>query len=132
MGFMGGLMGNASKVDTGDLAEEFGPLLGEGEVMEHAYKLTRDVFIFTNRRFIFVDKQGITGKKTSYLSVPYTKISSFAVETAGALDLDAELKIWISGFGGGTSASPTMIQAQFTKNVNIYEVQALLAHYTCG
>jgi hypothetical protein len=124
MGLMSGLMGNASKVEVGEIAEEYAPLLGAGEEMQHAYKLARDVFIFTNRRLILVDKQGITGKKVEYLSVPYKSIVRFAVETAGTFDLDAELKIWTSGQDGH-------IQKQFTKAVNIYEVQSLLAEYVC-
>lgn len=46
----------------------------------------------------------------------------FSVETAGSFDLDAELKIWISG-------SPTPIQTQLNKQLSIYEVQAVLASY---
>lgn len=125
MGLMSGLMGNASKVDIAEIQEEFSKLLGTGEEMQHAYKLTRDVFIFTNRRLILVDKQGMTGKKTDYLSIPYKHIIRFAVETAGGFDLDAELKIWTSGEGG-------FIEKQFSKSVNIYEVQALLAEYVAG
>ncbi len=124
MGLMSGLMGNAAKVDIAEVAQEYGTLLGSGEEMQHAYKLVRDVFIFTNRRLILVDKQGITGKKVEYLSVPYKSIVRFAVETAGTFDLDAELKIWTSGHEGA-------IQKQFNKAVNIYEVQSLLAEYVC-
>ena len=69
-----------------------------------------------------IDKQGLTGKKVEYHSVPYRSITHFAVETAGTFDLDAELKIWISG-----NAVP--IQKQFTKQVDIYEVQAILSHF---
>jgi len=54
------------------------------------------LFIFTNKRLILVDKQGITGKKIEYFSVVYKSISRFSIETAGNFDLDAELKIWIS------------------------------------
>lgn len=124
MGLMAGLTGNASKVEVEQLFEEYGPLLGNGEEMQHAYKLARDVFIFTNRRLILVDKQGITGKKVEYLSIPYRSILRFAVETAGRFDLDAELKIWTSGAEG-------VIQKQFNKAVNIYEVQSLLTEYVC-
>ena len=61
-----------------------------------AFKLLRDVYIFTSKRLILVDKQGLTGKKVEMLSIPYRAISRFSVETAGHFDLDAELKIWIS------------------------------------
>jgi hypothetical protein len=60
-----------------------------------AYLLIRDTILFTDRRLILIDKQGITGKKTEYHSIPYRSITHFAVETAGTFDLDAELKIWV-------------------------------------
>lgn len=125
MGLMSGLMGNASKVELEEIVKEYGALLGTAEEMQHAYKLTRDVIIFTNRRLIFIDKQGMTGKKVEYLSVPYKSVKYFSVETSGTFDLDAELKIWLSGTDG-------VLQKQFSKSANIYEVQALLAEYVCG
>jgi hypothetical protein len=80
------------------------------------------MFIFTNKRLILVDKQGLTGKKVEYHSIPYRNITHFSIETAGNFDLDAELKIWISG-----NALP--LQKQFNKNLNIYELQSVLAEY---
>ena len=34
----------------------------DDEKVEHAYKLIRDLIVFTNRRLILVDKQGVTDK----------------------------------------------------------------------
>lgn len=121
---MMGLFDNASKVDVTAIAQEYAQILGPGESIEHAYKLVRDMFIFTNFRLILVDKQGMTGKKVEYLSIPYKSVIRFAVETAGTFDLDAELKLWTSGM-----VQP--VSKQFNKAVNIYEVQALLAKYVC-
>ncbi|MDG4657739.1 PH domain-containing protein [Ectobacillus antri] len=121
MGFLDGIMGNASEVSVQDVQKEFSNILAAGEQVEKAYRLIRDMFIFTDKRLILVDKQGITGKKTEYHSVPYRSITHFSIETAGSFDLDAELKIWISGGG--------MIQKQFNKNLNIYELQSVLAAY---
>lgn len=125
MGLMNGLMGNAGVMDPGTANSEFGRLLGQGEQIHVAYQLLRDSFLFTNRRLILVDKQGITGRKTEYHSVLYKSITHFSVETAGSFDLDAELKIWISG-------NPVPIQKQFSKGVNIYEVQAMLTHFVAA
>ncbi|WP_380281132.1 PH domain-containing protein [Kitasatospora purpeofusca] len=116
------LFGNAHRVDNDEARKEFAQLFSEGEQLQAAYQLLRDSFLFTDRRLILVDKQGITGKKTEYHSIPYRSISHFAVETAGNLDLDAELKIWVSG-----AALP--ISKNFTKGVDIYEVQALLTEF---
>jgi hypothetical protein len=55
------------------------------------------MYVFTNKRLILIDKQGMTGRKVDYHSIPYRAITQFKIETAGHFDLDAELKIWISG-----------------------------------
>ncbi|OCA84444.1 cytoplasmic protein [Bacillus sp. FJAT-27225] len=122
MGFLDGLMGNASEVSLPEVQKEFAKVLAPEEKIEKAYRLVRDMFIFTNRRLILVDKQGITGKKTEYHSIPYRNITHFSIETAGSFDLDAELKIWISG-------SQLPLQKQFNKSLNIYELQSVLAAY---
>lgn len=97
MGLLDGLMGNASEVDTSDIQDELAPILSDTETVVSAYKLIRDLVVFTNYRFMFIDKQGVTGRKVEYRSVPYKSITQFKVETAGHFDLDAELKIFISG-----------------------------------
>ncbi|MEU6735744.1 PH domain-containing protein [Streptomyces physcomitrii] len=116
------LFGNAHTVDPGKAAQEYARLLGQGEQIYGAYQLIRDTLLFTDRRLILVDKQGMTGKKVEYHSIPYRSISHFSVETAGHFDLDAELKIWIS-------SSTTPIQKTFTKGVDIYQVQAILTQF---
>jgi Bacterial PH domain len=73
------------------------PLLIEGETVEHAYKLLRDLIVFTNKRLILVGKQGITGKKQEILSIPYGRIVKFSKENAGRMDFDAEIKVWVQG-----------------------------------
>ncbi|MFM8623818.1 MAG: PH domain-containing protein [Betaproteobacteria bacterium] len=122
MGLLDGVMGNASKIDNSKIQQEFSQILAPGERVEHAYQLIRDYFVFTDKRFVLVDKQGITGSKTEYHSIPYRSITHFSIETAGTFDLDAELKIWIS-----STAEP--IKKQFNKRLSIYEVQSVLASY---
>lgn len=122
MGILDGVMGNASKIDPLKIQEEFSQILAPGERVEHAYQLIRDYFVFTDKRFVLVDKQGLTGSKVAYHSIPYRSIIHFSIETGGTFDLDAELKIWIS-----STAEP--IQRQFNKRLSIYEVQAVLASY---
>lgn len=121
MGFLNGLLGNASTANKEEVTKEVEQLLADGEEVDAAFKLIRDLIIFTDRRLMFVDKQGITGKKVEYQSIPYKSISRFSVETAGRFDLDAELKIWISG-----EQTPT-ISKQFKKDSSIYDIQKILA-----
>ena len=75
------------------------PLLVEGEEHIGSYQSIRDGVVFTNKRIIAINIQGITGKKKDFTSLPYSKIQAFSVETAGVFDLDSELELWFSGVG---------------------------------
>ena len=121
MGFLDGLLGNASAVSEKEIQEELQPILFPGERVDKAYKIIRDMFVFTDKRLILIDKQGVTGKKVEYMSLPYKSIARFSIETAGTFDLDAELKIWIS-----SAVEPT-VSKQFKKDSNVYDVQRILA-----
>ena len=76
-----------------------GDLLIEGESIMSSFKTVRDMVIFTNKRIIAVNVQGITGKKKDFTSLPYSKIQAFSIESAGSFDLDVELELWFSGLG---------------------------------
>jgi hypothetical protein len=121
MGFMDGILGNASTVNKEEVTKELEHLLANGEKIDVAFKLIRDLIVFTNKRLLLVDKQGLTGKKIDYHSIPFKSISHFSVETAGHFDLDSELKIWISG------AKEPAISRQFKKDKSIYDIQKILA-----
>ncbi|GFZ91077.1 hypothetical protein GCM10011531_23550 [Aquaticitalea lipolytica] len=115
------LLGNASEVSTEKLKEKYGRLLISNEQIELGFALFRDVFMFTNKRLILIDVQGLTGSKIEYKSMPYKSISRFSLETSGTFDLDAELKIWIS------SENIPTVSKKFNKSINVYEVQQYLA-----
>ncbi|WP_295181863.1 PH domain-containing protein [uncultured Christiangramia sp.] len=124
MGLLSSLLGNAGAIENSIIQEKYGKFLIDSEEVIAGFKIIRDTFIFTNKRLIIIDVQGLTGSKIEYFSVLYKSITRFSVETAGSFDLDAELKIWISG-----EQSPS-ISKKFNKKVDIYEVQKLLAEYT--
>lgn len=121
MGLFSGLLGNASQKDNDKVEEQLQDILVPGEAVELAFSLVRDLIVFTEKRLILVDKQGMTGKKTSYRSIPYRSVSRFTVETSGHFDLDAELKIWIS-----SAMEPAEI-LQFKSDKNIIQIQRALA-----
>ena len=123
MGLFSALLGNAGAVSKENLIKDYGKLLIEGEEIELGFKLIRDTFIFTTKRLILIEKQGITGSKVEYKSIIYKSISRFSVETAGTFDLEAELKIWVS-----SETNPSIVK-QFNKAVNVYDVQNVLAHH---
>ena len=75
------------------------PILVNGEEIVRCFQSIRDGVVFTGKRIITINIQGITGKKKDFTSLPYNKIQAFSVETAGAFDLDSELDLWFSGLG---------------------------------
>ena len=86
-------------IDTDNILEPINSFLIDGETVFAAFKTIRDQLIFTNKRIISANVQGITGSKVDYTSMPYSKIQTFSVETAGTLDLDCEIEIYISAVG---------------------------------
>lgn len=86
-------------VDISTLADKVAPLLVAGEEVRQAYKAVRDSVVFTNKRIITINVQGVVGKKVDYTSLPYTRIQAFSVESAGLIDLESELELWFSGLG---------------------------------
>lgn len=122
MGLFNAILGNASEVSIEAVSKEFEPILIDGEIIEKAYRMIKDMLIFTNKRLILVEKQ-LVGTKVDYLSIPYTNVIKFSKESAGILDLDAELKIWIKD-------EPQPISKQFGKSGNnINEVYRILSQH---
>jgi len=105
--------------DADATAKDLDGLLLEGERVYAAFRGIRDFVAFTEKRIIAVNVQGITGKKRDYTSLPYTKIQSFSVETAGTFDLDAELDLWFSGLG--------KVRLEFTSAVDIRWMSQFIA-----
>jgi len=122
MGLLDALTGNATEAASEKLQTELKPVLVEGETILRAFKTVRDLFVFTEQRLILIDKQGLTGKKVEYLSLPYRSITRFAVETGGTFDRDAELRIWISG-------DPHPLEREIRKGADILGVQRTLAEH---
>jgi hypothetical protein len=122
LGLFDGLMGNATEVSKDVIQTEVKDLIAKNEKVEQAYKLIRDLFVFTDKRLILIDKQGVTGKKIEYHSIPYRSVVHFSIETAGTFDFEAELKIWLSNGG-------EPIEKRFTKQSDIYKIQSVLATY---
>ena len=82
-----------------DYAEKVAELLIEGESVLGAFKSMRDGVVFTDKRLIAVNVQGMTGSKKDFTSLPYKNIVAYSVETSGTLDIDTELEIYFSALG---------------------------------
>lgn len=87
------------QIDPNMVMGDVQPLLVNGEQVISAYKAMRDYCVFTTKRVIAVNVQGMTGKKKDFTSLPYSKVSAYSVETSGVLDMDSELEMYFSGLG---------------------------------
>ena len=88
-----------------------GGILVNGETVVHTYKSVRDGVVFTNKRLIAINIQGLTGKKKAITVLPFDRVQAFSVETAGVIDLDSELYLWFSGMG--------QIKFEFTSRTDV-------------
>jgi hypothetical protein len=97
--FQNGVFVKLGPSNPSEIAAELAPMLVDGEAVHLSFKGMRDSVVFTNKRLIAVNVQGLTGKKRDYSSLPYSKIQAWSIETAGRFDFDAELELWFSGLG---------------------------------
>lgn len=109
------------RIDDNSVVKDIAPLFVEGEHIIGSYKGIRDYVVFTNKRLIAVNVQGMTGKKKDFSSLPYSKIQAFSVETSGRLDLDSELELWFSGLG--------KVKLEFTGDSDIVKIGHLIGTY---
>lgn len=121
MDFTNGAFVKLSAVHPAEVGEGVVELLVPGEQIQQAFKAMRDYVVFTDKRLIAVNVQGITGKKKDFTSLPYSKVQAFSVETAGTFDLDAELDLWFSGLG--------KVRLEFKGRADIRQLGQLIAGY---
>ena len=124
MGLFNTIFGVASEVNANEIKEKYPELLLEEETVEFACKIIRDRWIFTDRRLVMIDVQGVTGSKKSFHSVPYRSITHFDVESAGTFDMDSEVKIWIS-------STDEPIVKELKRGFDVFALQRILTYFTC-
>lgn len=112
---------NLKEMPVSKIRPEVRDLLVEGEDVVQSFQTVRDQVIFTNKRVIAVNVQGITGKKTSYYSYPYSKVQYFGVETAGVMDIDSELVIIFS--------DGNRLQFDFKSKVDVKGICSMISKY---
>lgn len=106
---------------TDSVGKGIDQLLITGETIIGSYKGIRDSVIFTNKRVIAVNVQGMTGKKKDYTSLPYSKIQAFSVETSGVFDMDSELELWFSSLG--------LVTFEFTGGSDIVKIGQAIGEF---
>lgn len=104
-----------------DYAENVTEFLLEDEHIIDSYKSMRDGVVFTNKRIIAVNVQGITGSKKDFTTLPYKNIVAYSVETSGTFDLDSELEIYFSAIG--------KVRFEFTGKTSMLEISKTIASY---
>ncbi|WP_448211592.1 PH domain-containing protein [Colwellia sp. MEBiC06753] len=95
-------------------------LLGDEQIVD-AYSSMRDGVVFTDKRIIAVNVQGLTGSKKDFTSLPYKNIVAYSVETSGTFDLDAELEIYFSALG--------QVRFEFSGKTAIVEISKVISHH---
>ncbi len=108
-------------VDNNTYASVVSPILITDEKILGTYKGIRDGVVFTDKRIISINVQGLTGTKKDITSLPYSKVQAFSVETAGVLDFDSELDLWFSGLG--------KIRFEFSKNSNVSQICNMISKH---
>ena len=117
--FKNGTFVKLKPVNDNAFANIISPMFVSGEEIIGTYQSIRDGIVFTNKRIIVINVQGITGKKKDFTSLPYSKIQAYSVETAGVLDLDSELELWFSGLG--------KIKLEFTAGANVAQICKMIS-----
>lgn len=112
---------NLKSVSVSQIRPEVSEILVPGEDIIQCFQTVRDQVLFTSKRVFVVNVQGITGKKVSYYSYPYSKVQYFGIETAGVLDIDSELVLVFS--------DGNRLQFDFKAAVNIKGICAGISKY---
>lgn len=112
---------NLKSVSVSQIRPEVSEILVPGEEIIQCFQTVRDQVLFTSKRVFVVNVQGITGKKVSYYSYPYSKVQYFGIETAGVLDIDSELVLVFS--------DGNRLQFDFKAGVNIKGICAGISKY---
>ena len=113
---------NLKPIGVDSVKEAVNALLIDGESVEMAFQTIRDQLIFTNKRIIAVDVQGLTGKRKSFSTMPYSKIQYFSVQTAGwEINSDSELFVMFS--------NEFTAKFEFKGNVDIGRIGRIISKY---
>lgn len=112
---------NLRPIDPKDVNPVVRNMLVQNETIVAVFKTIRDQLVFTTKRIISIDSQGITGKRTSFASLPYKTIQYYSIQTPGFMEIvpDAELEIC---FANGVNA-----KFEFKGNTNIFNIDKAIS-----
>lgn len=114
---------NLKPIGVDAVRGEVNGLLINGEEVIAAFQTIRDQLLFTNKRVISIDVQGITGKRKSYSSMPYSKVQFFSIQTPGFVELIPDSELFLM-FSNGFTAT-----FEFKGNVDIGKIGRMISEY---
>ena len=114
---------NLKPISNDEVRGEVDGLLIADEKVEFAFKTIRDQLVFTNKRIISIDVQGITGKRKSFATMPYSKIQYFSIQTPGFLELFPDSELFVMFTNGFTA------KFEFKGAVDIGKIGRILSEY---
>ena len=114
---------NLKPISTDAVRDEVNGLLINGEEIVMAFQTVRDQLVFTNKRIISIDVQGLTGKKKSYATMPYSKIQYFSIQTPGFAELIPDSELFLM-FSNSFTA-----KFEFKGNVDIGKIGRMISEY---
>ena len=114
---------NLKPISNDEVRGEVDGLLIADEKGELAFKTIRDQLVFTNKRIISIDVQGITGKRKSFATMPYSKIQYFSIQTPGFMELFPDSELFVMFTNGFTA------KFEFKGAVDIGKIGRMLSEY---
>lgn len=114
---------NLKPISNDEVRREVDGLLIADEKVEFAFKTIRDQLVFTNKRIISIDVQGITGKRKSFATMPYSKIQYFSIQTPGFMELFPDSELFVMFTNGFTA------KFEFKGAVDIGKIGRMLSEY---
>ena len=114
---------NLKPINADAVRSEVDGLLIAGEQIEFAFQTVRDQLVFTNKRIISIDVQGITGKRKSFATMPYSKIQYFSIQTPGFMELFPDSELFVMFTNGFTA------KFEFKGAVDIGKIGRMLSEY---
>ena len=123
MSILSNFLSNSGVLENAKIIEDYGRLLVDSEKIEVGFKIEDDTFIFTNSRLIFIERRKGEDSGIEYISLPYSKITTFSVRSKKSFQAHGVLKIWVNG------QEYPKVDKEFNKSVDVYEVQKILASH---
>ena len=114
---------NLKPISVESVKDEVNGLLVEREAVLYAFQTVRDQLLFTNKRIISIDVQGLTGRKKSFSTMPYSKVQYFSIQTPGFAEIFPDSELFLM-FSSGFTA-----KFEFKGQVDIGKIGRIISEF---